>query len=74
MCGFLVYKYLMRIFEIQAVKPQTPEQTRIKGLQQGVERSREALQAERDKQRQQRDTERKKRMQLPSSTCPGAST
>jgi len=64
----------MRIYEIQAIKPLTPEQTRIKGLQQGVEKSREALQAERDRQRQQRDTEREKRLLLPSSTRSVAST
>jgi len=57
----------MRIFEIQAIKPQTPEQTRIKGLQQGVETSRKALQAERDRQRQQRDTERRQRILSPSA-------
>jgi len=57
----------MRIYEIQALKPQTPEQTRIKGLQQGVEKSREALQAERDRQRQQRDTQRRQRLLAPSA-------
>jgi len=62
----------MRIYEIQAIKPQTPEQTRIKGLQQGVEKSREALQAERDRQRQQRDTERKQKLRLPNITTNSA--
>lgn len=60
-------KYKMRIFEITAPpkpsKPPTPQQQRIKGLQQNVERSKEQLQRERERQRQQRETERKRKLQ-----------
>lgn len=69
----VAHKYLMRLHEIQtAPKPPTPAQARIKGLQQGVEKSRDTLQAERDRQHQQRDAERKQKMQLPASTTPSA--
>lgn len=64
----------MRLHEIQTTpKPPTPEQSRIKGLQQNAERARDTLQAERDRQRQQREAERKKKIQLPASTTLSAS-
>jgi hypothetical protein len=64
----------MRIHEIQtSPKPPTPAQARIKGLQQSVEKTRDTLQAERNRQRQQKDAERKQKVQLPTSTTPSAS-
>lgn len=45
---------------IKPKPPMTPAQTRINGLQQNVERSREQLKAERERQRQQRE----RRLQL----------
>ena len=48
---------------IKPIKPMTPAQSRINGLKQGVERSRQALKAEQDRQRQQRDAERRSNQQ-----------
>jgi hypothetical protein len=58
----------MRIKEVttQSTKPPTPEQQRIKSLQQKVEKDRQQLQAERDRQRKQRDAERQRKLQLPT--------
>jgi hypothetical protein len=64
----------MRLHELQTTaKPPTPAQARIKALQQGVEKSRDTLQAERDKQRQQQDTQRKLKLQSPTATANSAS-
>ena len=43
---------------IKPKPPMTPAQTRIHGLQQSVERSREQLRLEKERQRQQRETNR----------------
>lgn len=58
-------KYVMRIAEVVAplksIKPKPPmtlAQARIHGLTKNVERSRQQLQAERDRQRRQRDAQR----------------
>jgi hypothetical protein len=56
-------KYTMRINEliIKPIKPKPPmtlAQARIHGLKQGVERSKQQLKTERDRQRQQRDAEK----------------
>jgi hypothetical protein len=60
-------KYCMRFTEISSTppKPPTPEQLRVKSLQQKVETDRQQLQAERDKQRKQRDAERLRKLQQP---------
>jgi len=55
---------MMRIYElvIKPIKPKapmSPAQARIYGLKQGVERSKQQLNTERERQRQQRDNERK---------------
>jgi len=57
-------KYLMRFFEIASTKPLTPQQARIRSLQQGVESARARLQAERDRQRKERDLARQQRLKL----------
>lgn len=47
----------MRIAEIATTKPskpQTPDQARVAGLKAGVDRARDALKAERERQRVQR--------------------
>jgi hypothetical protein len=44
----------MHIIEIVSTKPLTPEQARVRSLQQSVENARVALQRERDRQKQQR--------------------
>lgn len=56
-------KYKMQIKEItqrlvRSVQPMTPAQARIKALQMGVDRSRQALKSERERQRRQRESER----------------
>jgi hypothetical protein len=56
----------MRIYElvIKPIKPKplmTLPQARIHGLKQGVERSKQQLQAERDRQRHQRENERRQK-------------
>ncbi len=56
----------MRIYElvIKPIKPKPPmtlPQARIHGLKQGVERSKQQLQAERDRQRHQRENERRQK-------------
>jgi hypothetical protein len=57
-------KYKMRFFEIQPTKPLTPQQGRIRALQQGVEAARARLQAERDRQRRERNLQRQRRSKL----------
>ena len=44
----------MRIFEITAAKPLTPQQARINALKQQKERVAKQLQAEKDRQKQQK--------------------
>lgn len=44
----------MRIYEITAIKPLTPQQSRINALQQQKERASTQLKAERDKQKKQK--------------------
>ena len=63
-----VGKYLMRIEEVVTKPigpkpPLSPEQARIQGLKNNVERDRQLLQAERDRQRRQRDAERLRKQQ-----------
>ena len=60
----LSVKYKMRFFEIQPIKPLTPQQGRIRTLQQGVEAARARLQAERDTQRRERNLQRQRRLKL----------
>jgi hypothetical protein len=55
---------MMRIYELmkKPIKPKPPmtlAQARINGLKQGVERSKQQLKSERERQRQQRDNERR---------------
>ena len=42
-------------------KPLTPEQLRIRSLQQNIERGKQQLAAERERQRQQRELKRKQK-------------
>ncbi|MDG1453530.1 MAG: hypothetical protein P8Q17_03680 [Methylophilaceae bacterium] len=44
----------MRIYEITAIKPLTPQQARINSLKQQKERANANLKAERDKQKKQK--------------------
>jgi hypothetical protein len=57
-------KYKMRFFEIHPTKPLTPQQSRIRALQQSVEAARTRLKAERDRQRRERDLLRQRRLKL----------
>lgn len=59
----------MRFFEIQPVKPLTPQLGRIRALQQGVEAARARLQDERDRQRRARELERQRRKKLQTATA-----
>ena len=60
----------MRFFEIATSKPLTPQQARIRSLQQGVESARARLQAERDRQRKERDLARQRRLKLSPAVSP----
>jgi uncharacterized protein YlxW (UPF0749 family) len=51
----------MRFYEIKTIKPLSPEQQRIRNLQQQIEQGRRALAAEREQQRRKRETERQRR-------------
>ena len=56
----------MRIYElvlkpIKPKPPMSPAQARINGLKQSVERSKQQLKAESERQRQQRDNERRQK-------------
>jgi uncharacterized protein YlxW (UPF0749 family) len=53
----------MRFYEIKTIKPLSPEQQRIRNLQQQIEQGRRALAAEREQQRRKRETERQRRAQ-----------
>ena len=48
---------------IKPKPPLTPEQARVQGLKNNVERDRQQLQAERDRQRRQREAERLRKQQ-----------
>jgi hypothetical protein len=48
----------MRIIEVVSKKPLSPQQQRVQTLKQQVERSRQALAAERERQRKARQLER----------------
>ena len=48
---------------IKPKPPLSPEQARLQGLKNNVERDRQQLQAERDRQRRQRDAERLRKQQ-----------
>ena len=52
---------IVREYIRETVKPLTPEKARIKSLQGGVERARQALQSERDRQRRSRELERQRK-------------
>lgn len=59
---------MMRIKEItekliKPIPPLTPEKARINALKQGVERSKEQLHAERERQHDKREAERKSKQQ-----------
>lgn len=51
----------MRFYELKTIKPLSPEQQRIRNLQQQIEQGRRALSAERERQRKQRERERQRR-------------
>ena len=54
----------MRIDEIiKPIKPLTPDKLRIQSLQRNVERSRQQLAGERDRQRKQREQQRIRKAQ-----------
>jgi hypothetical protein len=59
----LSVKYWMRFYEIKTIKPLSPEQQRIRNLQQQIEQGRRALAAEREQQRRKRETLRQQRAQ-----------
>lgn len=48
---------------IKPIAPLTPEKARINSLQQGVQRSKDQLHAERERQHQQREQARKRKQQ-----------
>jgi len=52
---------IVREYIRETVKPLTPEKARIKSLQGGVERARQALQSERERQRRSKELERQRR-------------
>lgn len=57
----MMLKYLMRFYELKTIKPLSPEQMRIRNLQQQIERGRRALSLEREQQRRKRESERQRR-------------
>lgn len=52
----------MRIIEIVAKKPLTPEKSRVRALQMAVDNARAALERERDRQRLQRAHKRQQQL------------
>jgi cell shape-determining protein MreC len=46
----------MRIYELQTIKPLTPQQARVSALKQQKERASDMLKAEKDRQKQQKAT------------------
>ncbi len=53
----------MKISEVATIKPLTPQQSRVKSLQQGVHNAKVALQRERDRQQRERAAKRLQRLQ-----------
>jgi len=53
----------MKISEVAIIKPLTPQQSRVKSLQQGVQNAKVALQRERDRQQRERAAKRLQRLQ-----------
>ncbi len=53
----------MKISEVATIKPLTPQQSRVKSLQQGVKNAKVALQRERDRQQRERAAKRLQRLQ-----------
>jgi hypothetical protein len=53
----------MKISEVVTIKPLTPQQSRVKSLQQGVQNAKVALQRERDRQQRERAAKRLQRLQ-----------
>jgi len=47
----------MRIYELQNIKPLTPQQARVSALKQQKERASDMLKAEKDRQKQQKATQ-----------------
>jgi hypothetical protein len=55
----------MKIAEIATIKPLTPQQSRVKSLQQNVQSAKIALQRERDRQQRERSAKLLQRLQQP---------
>ena len=53
----------MKISEVATIKPLTPQRSRVKSLQQGVQNAKVALQRERDRQQRERAAKRLQRLQ-----------
>ena len=53
----------MKISEVATITPLTPQQSRVKSLQQGVQNAKVALQRERDRQQRERAAKRLQRLQ-----------
>ena len=51
----------MRVYEIAPIKPLTPQQQRIRSLQQQIENGRRALASERERQKRAKETERQRK-------------
>ncbi len=51
----------MRVYEIAPIKPLSPQQQRIRSLQQQIENGRRALAAELERQRRTKEAERQRR-------------
>jgi len=51
----------MRFYEFKPVKPLTPQQQRVRSVQQQIENGRKALSAERDRRRRARELERQRK-------------
>lgn len=66
-CFLQSCKYIMRLAEIQTIKPikpLTPAQARLRSLRNNIDNGRKQLQAERDRQRQQRERESARKLQV----------
>lgn len=48
---------IMRIYELQNIKPLTPQQARVSALKQQKERASDMLRAEKDRQKKQKATQ-----------------
>jgi uncharacterized protein YlxW (UPF0749 family) len=51
----------MRFYEFKPTKPLTPQQQRVRSLQQQIENGRKALNAERERQRRAKEVERQRK-------------